>query len=997
MRSTRARRSPTSLARSDGPGGAVIRRLLPATVGLLTSIGVLRWRGEDRGLYGSKTGVGVMTASAIAVNGGLLWYFGHWLDREEAVRLNAERKLRASARHFELTRDLHCTAGFDGCFRQLNAAWTRTLGWSEEELCSRPFAEFVHPDDRAQTELESAGLAQGGTTVNFVNRYATKAGGWRWIDWRAIGVPEDGMIYASARDVTDDKEAEAALAASERQTRKIIQTAHDAFISIDEEGLINDWNPQAHATFGWARDEALGRPLADLIIPHGSREAHRRGIERFLATGEGEILNRRLELTGLRRDGSVFPLEVTISPLLTPGGYVFNAFLRDITEARRAQEEVALARDQAIEASRMKSMFVANVSHEIRTPMNGVIGISELLLATELDSEQRELAQTISSSGEALLVVVDDILDFSKIEAGKLKLDPTDFALRDMVERACGMFAARAYDKGLEFVVAIDPEVPEVVHGDAARLGQVIANFVSNAIKFTASGELVVHVTSRRDGDTADLVRVSVTDSGIGIEPAALGQLFRSFSQADGSTTRKYGGTGLGLAISRQLIELMGGEVGAESRPGEGSCFWFELSLARAEGDAACNREEGGMAGLRVLVVDAESTGRRALERQLRSWQMSVQVTDDPSDAIAMLESAAAAGASFTLALVDVATADAADRYELVRAIRERPVLNGLRLIVLASAGVRSEMPPLEADAVLTKPVGPSRLYDRIQAVIAGDGCAGGLARSPEPVTDAVERPPVLVVEDTLVNQVVAAKMLARAGYRADIAENGLEALHALTQKAYGAVLMDCQMPALDGYETSAEIRRREQDGPRIPIIAMTANSMQGERKRCLDAGMDDYLAKPLRNELLQAALARWVVDTPPCSMVSPFVSAPRDGDRAAELLDEAILGELEGLDGAILASLTSLYFDEFSVQMTALDRAISSGEMLTIAQIAHKLSGSSSMVGASRAAQVLAELEASARDGDLSRAESLLSAVRSTQADTRSAFTSRLDQRSGG
>lgn len=320
MHSTRARRSPESLARSDGPGGAVIRRLLPATVALLSSIGVLRWRGEDRGVYASKTGVGLMTASAVGVNAAVLWYLGHWLDREEAVRLTAERKLRASARHFELTRDLHCTAGFDGYLKQLNAAWTQTLGWSEDELRSRPFVEFVHPDDRALTELESAGLARGGSTRQFVNRYTTRSGGRRWIEWRATGMLEDGVIYASARDVTRNKEAEAALEAGERQTREIIETAHDAFVSVDEEGLITDWNPQAHATFGWTRDEASGRGFADLIVPQGGREAHRRAIERFLATGEQEVLSRRLELTGLRRDGGTFPIEVTISPLVTPTG-----------------------------------------------------------------------------------------------------------------------------------------------------------------------------------------------------------------------------------------------------------------------------------------------------------------------------------------------------------------------------------------------------------------------------------------------------------------------------------------------------------------------------------------------------------------------------------------------------------------------------------------------------------------------------------------------------
>ena len=996
MQRRRSGRIGRGLAMSAGPGGTVVRRLLPMTVSVLVVLSVLRWMAERGGLFGTLTGIILMTLSSVAVTTALLWHFARRLDRDESDRRDTEQQLRTSARHFELSRDLHCTASFDGHFQQLNVAWTETLGWSEDELRARPFVEFVHPDDRAQTERETAGLAEGGVTIGFVNRYAAKDGSWHWIDWQATSSLEHGLIYASARDVTDAKLGELALAASESRMREIIHTAHDAFISMDDAGVITDWNPQAEETFGYSREEALGRELAGLIVPEDDREAHRRGIERFVTTGEPKVSGRRLELTALRRDDSRFPVELTISALMTSGGYTFHAFLRDITESKRSQEDLALARDQAIAMSKMKSMFVANVSHEIRTPMNGVIGMTELLLDTPLDLEQREYADTISSSGEALLSIIDDILDFSKIEAGKLELDPTEFSLRQVIERTCGMLAGRAQTKGLELVVAIDPEVPALVHADAARLAQVIGNFTSNAIKFTAEGEVVVHASACPAGESTVCVRVTVSDTGIGIERDALDELFKPFSQADGSTTRKYGGTGLGLAISRHLIELMGGSVGAESSPGKGSCFWFELLLACGEADVAAPEEERDMAGLRVLLLDNDGSGRAALERQLASWQMSCHVAADADDALTTLESAAAAGSHFALAFLDVNTSEV-DAYALSREIRSRPALRGTRLVLLASFGARNDMPPGdEIDGLLTKPVRASRLYEEIQAVIAGELFGAALRRRNAAVAPAPDvgapLPCVLVVEDTLVNQVVAAKMLGRCGYSARIAQNGLDALDALDSEDFAAILMDCQMPRLDGYETTQEIRRREMGATRVPIIAMTANSMQGERERCLKAGMDDYLAKPLRKQQLHEALDRWAVVPP---VRPPDVRPPEPSVAVVKtaLLDEATIGELENLDRAMLANLTALYFTQAAGQMAQLGGAIDSGELGTLGEVAHKLKGSSYTLGAARVAGILAEIEAAARCGDTGEARELVVSLRRGLSDTQTALAGRLDR----
>jgi PAS domain S-box-containing protein len=988
----------------------VIRRLLPAASVILIVLAFLRWQGERQGLYGATVGVLLMTGASLGLSAWLLWYFGRWLDREETQRRDIEDQLRRSSRHFELSRDLVCTAGFDGYFKQLNAEWTQTLGWSEEELRSRPFTDFVHPDDREITEDSRLSLAEKGVTNDLVNRYATKDGGWRWISWKSIAIVDEGLIYASARDITQRKEAEAALEASLRQTRQILETAHDAFISIDAGGLITDWNPQAQASFGWTREEAVGRELAATVVPTEYREAHRHGLERFLATGEKKVLGKRLELMGLHRDGREFPIELTISPLETEQGFTFNAFLRDITTRKLAQAELALARDQALEASRMKSMFVANVSHEIRTPMNGVIGMAELLLDSELSDEQREYAETISASGETLLKIIDDILDFSKIEAGKLELDATDFDLRDAIEKACGMLAVRAHAKGLELAVAIDPEVPALVHGDGDRLRQVITNLVSNAIKFTATGEVVVRVSSSPAGAGPAHVRLEVSDTGIGIQPDALEQLFKPFSQADSSTTRRYGGTGLGLAISSQLIALMDGTIGAHSERGEGSCFWLELTLPRVAGEhGPPPEEEREIAGLRVLVVDDNVTSRKILERQLNGLQLSCEVAADAAHAIELLQAAARGGMPFALALLDLNMPEV-DGYQLAHAIRSQPALRDMRLVLLSSSGGRSGAPEEAAlNGVLTKPVRQSRLYEEIQAVMIGDRPITRRAARPAWAAGDGPRPDVLVVEDTLVNQAVAARMLEKCGFVPHIAENGRKALEALSDRSYAAVLMDCQMPELDGYDTTRAIRRREQGGRRMPIIAMTANSMQGERERCLAAGMDDYLTKPLRNQVLKDALKRWVYEqtappVPAAAAPAPPAPAPpvhpdatgRAKAPAAtggdpQMLDEAVVAELENLEAGMLTRLLALYFDEAAGDMAALGAAVAGGETDPLARTAHKLKGSSSTLGAAHVAQIAAELEMTARGGDLVGADELLERLRGGLDGTRQAFDRRL------
>ncbi|MGH2840879.1 MAG: PAS domain S-box protein, partial [Solirubrobacteraceae bacterium] len=638
-------------------------------------------------------------------------------DITERERMQAE--LRRSSRYFELSRDLVCTASLDGYFQQLNAAWTDTLGWSEEELRALPYIEFVHPDDRENTERETARLARGHLTVSFVNRYQTRGGGWRWLEWNSTVAPGEELIYASARDITERALAEAALATSERQTRQILETAHDAFVSMNAGGLICEWNSQAEATFGWAAEDVIGRPLADTIIPARQRDAHRQGIERFLATGEAKVLGQLTELTALHRDGREFPVEITISPLKTDDGYLFNAFLRDITERTRTQEQLALAHQQAVQASRMKSDFVANMSHEIRTPLNGIIGLTGLLLGTDLDEEQRDYAESVQASGDALMAVISDILDFSKIEAGKLELDDHPFELHEVVDGVSSMLAMEAHEKGLDLMVWVDDDVPDEVRGDGARIRQVLANLATNAVKFTHDGEVVMRITLERadngEGDGMVVVRFAVEDTGIGIAPAAAGHIFDSFSQADTSTTREYGGTGLGLAISKQLVDLMGGRIGLESTPGSGSTFWFTVPVAVVASDGEpLHPRRTNFAEIRVLVVDDNATSRTILEHKLVSWGMSCDSAAGHDEALGMLRAAAAVGRPFGLALLDF-NMRGKSGLELARAILAAPELASTRLMMLSSSSAEREAAAQAGvQGVVTKLVRGERLAQEL-------------------------------------------------------------------------------------------------------------------------------------------------------------------------------------------------------------------------------------------------------------------------------------------
>ena len=658
------------------------------------------------------------------------------------------------------------------------------------------------------------------------------------------------------------------LESSEHRYRLILETAFAAFVGVDSQGSIVDWNAQAEKMFGWKRSEILGKPFFELI--QFQQDGKPKDVRVFLASIVIASPRNRIETAARNREGREFPVEMAISAVHIGETPLFAAFIDDLTQRKRTEEEREKARFDAEAASHAKDEFLANMSHEIRTPLNGVIGMTDLALDTDLTPEQREYMQTVKLSADSLLTVINEILDFSKIEAGKVDLEAIDFNLRESMELTLRTLAQRADAKGLELLLDLAPGVSEVVRGDSSRLRQIVVNLVGNAIKFTEHGEVALKVQADGMAGEPHALHFIVSDTGIGIPPEKRKSIFEPFTQADASTTRKYGGTGLGLTISRRLVEIMGGTIWVESDVGRGTQFHFTVQLAASKPNAidlpaAISPET--LKGIKVLIVDDNATNRRILLEMLKRWGMMSVAVEVGEQALAELSKAHRAGDPYTLILTDQLM-PGMDGFALIEKVRQSGEMASTTILMLTSAGHRgdgSRCKDLKVAGYLLKPVRQSELLAAICRAVGARQQNNELPLITRySVQGAGESPValrVLLAEDNAVNQKLAGRLLEKRGHSVTVAANGREALKMFEDGKFDLILMDIQMPEMDGLEAVAAIRHVEESQRnrlRTPVIALTAHAMKGDRDRCLAAGMDGYLAKPIRPPELDEILMKY-------------------------------------------------------------------------------------------------------------------------------------------
>jgi PAS domain S-box-containing protein len=916
-------------------------------------------------------------------------------------RQQTARELRASqARYRDLVEtqtELICRYLPDGRLTFVNDAYCRYFGRPRARLLGTEFFTLLPP---AAAERAQAGLRhfmQHPGVVSDEHEVVLPDGSQGWLHWVAHPIVDGAghvvEIQAIGRDIAARRQAEEALRRSEARFRCLADSGMIGLQVGDGEGRIVAANDAFLALVGYTREDlAAGRVNWAAMTPPDYAAQDTRAQEQLEATGACAPFEKEY----VRKDGSRVPVLIGGAALEEEEGVAHTAifFVLDLSERKRTEEalrELAVRRQteaalresaarlqqanlELQRASRLKSAFLATMSHELRTPLNGVLGLTSLLLRTPLDARQQEYAAGIQASGEALLALISDILDLSKIEAGQLTLEDEPFALRALVEGVVEMVTAQVRAKALQIMAHVAPQVPDVLRGDATRLRQVLLNLVGNAVKFTEHGAVVVRVRVAQDTGAAVLLHCSVLDTGIGITPEAQASLFDAFTQVDSSTARRYGGTGLGLAICKQLVELMGGRIGVGSVVGRGSVFTFTAPLQCADvSDGARPPHAAPRLPVQVLLVSGPTPLRAALRDQLADWGATVTSVAGERAARSAARAAVEGGRPYDVVIV-ARQADGLDGREVARRLREGTHLSSVPLVLLTPTTVEErEAGRAGIAAQLLTPVRTAQLYETL-ARLTGPTVTVPRPRpadQPRPLTPAPQRAGgsgrVLAAEDNPINRLVTVHMLEELGYATETAENGRQAVEAMARGGYDLVLMDCHMPEMDGFAAAAEIRRREEvGGRRTPIVALTADALSGDAERCLAAGMDDYLAKPVTAERLAAVVARWVE-----GHGEPAVTAtPADRD----VVDPAVL---EGLRAAgLLDEVVALYLRQTPTQLEALRRAAERGEAATLAEVAHSLKGSSAQLGATALAARAAELQGMGDAGALHGAPTAVDAL---------------------
>jgi two-component system sensor histidine kinase/response regulator len=762
--------------------------------------------------------------------------------------------------------------------------------------------------------------------------------------------------------------------------RHLVENADEIIFGTDVHGRFRFVNPAAERITGYPREELLGRCYLDLIDPDYQQAAQHFYQHQF----DTRARSTYFEFPMIAKTGARIWLGQSVLTVFANDGRVegYEAIARDITSRRGIEEELARTRDAALQSARAKSEFLANVSHEVRTPLNGVLGMTDFLLSTDLTVEQREYAELIRSSAETLLAIVNDVLDLSRVEAGKLTIEPVDFDLDELIDSVSEQFAAGAAEKRLKLRIHLDLNVVRALRGDSQRIRQVLFNLVGNAVKFTDRGEITVSVLQPEHDEDSVKLRFVVADTGIGIAADVQQRLFTPFTQGDGTTTRRYGGSGLGLAVSKRLVEAMGGDIGLLSVAGEGSTFWFDVPLAKQPDDQHALVNRWDLSSHRALLVDADDVHRGMVARQLASARIGLDEATNATEALSAARSRRYDAIVFDMRLGDH------DGLAFARAVRALPAHATTRLLLLTAFGRRRH--DIDAfrtagiDAFLLKPVRRAQLCDTLARLLASEPVAPP-APPPEPQST---RARVLLVEDNTVNQVVALGQLQRLGHEGVVASSGLHALDMLKQSAFDIVLMDIQMPDIDGYEATRRIRELPGAMSRIPIVAITAHALPGEREKCLAAGMNDYLPKPVSLAQLGAAIRLWTSgasgQNDDTSSGGPDILEHDDvfildRERVSSFL--AINRTQEGF----LEGLVKMFREDVPSRLDALRAAASSGDANDLAFAAHALKSSCGSVGAKRMHAVATALE---RDAHAGKLEGAPAAIEQLAAEFRRAMT---------
>ena len=890
------------------------------------------------------------------------------IARDITARKKAEGALRESEERFRIIAD-GCPAPMwmtdaEGGVRFVNRIYREFFGTTYQQVEGGNWQPLLHPGD-APGYLDAFQRAvRQHTSFRGETRVRRGDGDWRWVATYAEPrwTPDGEFLghVGLSPDITDRRQAEEALRTSEEKFRQLAENVREVFWMMNAAGTeVLYISPAYEQIWGRTCESLYRNPMdwLEAIEPDDRERAH----AVFMRQMQGEDLESEYRIRTAA--GHQKWIRDSAFPVLDQAGQMTRVvgIAEDITERKHAEAAIQKAKEAAEAANRAKSEFLANMSHEIRTPMNGVIGMAGLLLESALTAQQRQYAEIVRSSGESLLTVINDILDFSKIEARKLELEILDFHLRTTLEDATRLVCARAREKGLDLVCTLGPDVPLHLRGDSGRLRQVLLNLIGNAVKFTARGHVIVGAEVDREDGRSAVIRFSVEDTGIGIPANRQADIFSPFTQVDGTTTRNFGGTGLGLAISGQLVSLLGGAIGVDSEPGKGSTFWFTAVFEKQTDEPAAPPEEPvELQNAHILLVEQHQSSRRHTARLLLDRGCQPHQASGADDALVMLRTAARAHHPYRAVLVDI---DMPQEKDLCRRIQADPDLTETALIrITGDARWRRALwcDPRGFGACVSKPILPARLYESL---------AAALNQNPDP------HPPggrafgarsycarILVAEDNITSQRVALSILAQLGYRADAVANGKEALATLRSIPYDLVLMDCQMPVMSGYEAAALIRdpRSGVLNPKIPILAVTAHAMKGDREKCVASGMNGYLTKPVNPAAISAAIDQWLPEAAANSVISQPESAP------TPVFDEAALMERLMGDRDLARTIVEVFLEDLPKQLVALGSYLEAGDSDSAQRQAHTIKGAASAVGGQALQDVASEMEQRGKTGDL-------------------------------